>query len=105
MVGDTVETLSFFSDDVNEAFYEKLLGKQASESPDDRRMLQIVWDGICTDFAQTYYSTVLDTQILFIVPYQTYEDVTPSIASFIASKENTVNKKISKFITLVSKKN
>jgi len=105
MVGDTVEMLSYFSEDVNNAFYEKLLGKQASDSPDDRRMLEIVWDGICTDFAQTYYSTVLDTQILFIVPYQTYEDVTPSIASFIAARENTVNKKIGKFIVLASKKN
>lgn len=105
MVGDTIEMLSFFSDDVNEAFYEKLLGKQASDSPDDRRMLQIVWDGICTDFAQTYYSTVLDTQILFIVPYQTYEDVTPGIASFVAARESSINKKIAKFITLASKKN
>jgi hypothetical protein len=68
-------------------------------------MLQIVWDGICTDFAQTYYSTVLDTQILFIVPYQTYEDVTPGIASFVAARESSINKKIAKFITLASKKN
>lgn len=105
MVGDTVETLSYFSDNVNEAFYEKLLGKQASDSPDDRRMLEIVWDGICTDFAQTYYSTVLETQILFLVPYQSYEDITPGVASFIAARESTVNKKIAKFITLVSKKN
>lgn len=103
LVGDTLEMLSFFSADVNNAFYDKLLGKQASDSPDDRRMLEIVWDSLCTDFAQSYYSAILDTQILYIVPYLTYEDTTPNIASFIASKESTINKKINKFIQLVSK--
>ena len=103
MVGDTLEMLAFYSQDVHVAFYEKLLGKQASESPDDTRMLDIVWDNLCTDFAQTYYGTLLDTQILFIVPRLTYEDTTNNLASFVAGQENTVNKKIEKFIALASK--
>ena len=103
MVGDTLEMLAFYSQDVHVAFYEKLLGKQASESPDDTRMLDIVWDNLCTDFAQTYYGTLLDTQILFIVPRLTYEDTTNNLASFVAGQEKTVNKKIEKFIALASK--
>ncbi|MBQ7830295.1 MAG: extracellular solute-binding protein [Clostridia bacterium] len=54
MVGETLEMLSFYSEDVKTAYYQKLLGKQVGENPDDRRMLEIVWDSVCTDFGQTF---------------------------------------------------
>ena len=41
MVGETVELLAYYSDDVNVAFYEKLLGKKVADAPDDRRMLEL----------------------------------------------------------------
>lgn len=104
MVGDMLEMLSFYSQDVSSAFYEKLLGKQAADTLDDSRMLDIVWDGICTDFAQSYYSLILDTRALYLIPDLTYEDTTASIASFVAGIESTVNKKISKFFTTLEKK-
>ena len=63
MVGDTLEMLSFYSENVNAAFYEKLLGKQVSDMSDDARMLKIVWDGVGTDFGQTYYWAFLKTDI------------------------------------------
>ncbi|MBO5305168.1 MAG: hypothetical protein J6B12_00245 [Clostridia bacterium] len=103
MVGDTVEVMSFFSQNVNTTFYEKILGKQASESPDDTKMLEIVWDGIGTDFTQTFYSIYMDTQIFHVIPNVTYPDAQENIASFIARTESSINKKISKFITLVEK--
>lgn len=101
MVGDTLEVLSFYSSDVNVAFYEKLLGKQASDSPDDTRMLQIVWDGIGTDFAQTFYGAFIDTEIFHLMPRLTPENATEGIASFIGSRESSVNKKIDKFLIQV----
>jgi hypothetical protein len=104
LVGDTLEMLAFFSDDVATAFYEKLLGKQASDSPDDSRMLDIVWDGICTDFAQSYYSLILETRALYLIPDLTYEDTSANIASFVAGIESTINKKINKFFITLSKK-
>ena len=104
MVGDTVEMLSFYSEDVNEAYYDRLLGKQSADTPDDRRMLKIVWDGICSEFAQAYYSVVIESRILYVMPDLTYESVEPSLASYMAMWTNTVNRKVSKFLSIVRKK-
>ncbi|MBQ8409986.1 MAG: hypothetical protein IJY39_14085 [Clostridia bacterium] len=103
MVGDTLEVMSFYSKDVNTTFYEKILGKQASDTPDDTRMLEIVWDGIGTDFTQTFYSIYMDTQVFHIIPYTTFPDATENIASFVARIEKSVNKQIDKFFTLLDK--
>mgnify|MGYP003308065369 CR=1 FL=1 len=73
----------------NEAFYEKLLGKQAADLPDDRRMLDIVWNGICSDIAQTY-----NIDILYMVPYLTKAGAEQSLASYMASNQISSNKKI-----------
>jgi hypothetical protein len=101
MVGDTLEVLSFFSEDVNVAFYEKLLGKQASDSPDDTRMLQIVWDGIGTDFAQTFYGALMETEIFHLMPRLTPENATEGVASFVGSREASINKRLDKFLKQV----
>ena len=95
--------LSFFSEDVNVTFYEKLLGKQVADVPDDTRMLEIVWDGIGTDFTQTFYSIYMDTQVFHIIPYTTFPDATENIASFVARIEKSVNKQIDKFFILLEK--
>ena len=96
MVGDTLEMLSFYSDSVNEAFYEKLLGKQVAESPIDKQMLQIIWDGICTDFAQTYYSALSNTQVLYMASTLTKTTNTQNLSSYVASVEKAVNKALKK---------
>lgn len=103
MVGDTIEVMSFYSKDVNTTFYEKILGKQAADTPDDTRMLEIVWDGIGTDFTQTFYSIYMDTQVFHIIPYTTFPDATENIASFVARIEKSVNKQIDKFFILLEK--
>jgi hypothetical protein len=96
MVGDTVEMLSFYSDSVNEAFYEKLLGKQVADSPVDKQMLQIVWDGIRTDFAQTYYSALSHTKVLYMAVELTKEGSTQNLSSFVASVDKAVAKALKK---------
>ena len=98
-----MEMLSYFSEEVNVAFYEKLLGKQAADSPDDTRMLEIVWDGIGTDFAQPFDSAFIETEIFHMMIKLTYKDATMNVASYIASKESNLNKRIDKFMTMVSK--
>ena len=100
MVGDTIEMLAFFSDSVNEAFYEKLLGKQVAESPIDKKMLEIIWDGICTDFAQTYFSAISGSQFLYMLPELTKQGSTLSISSYVASAEKSVNKLLKKLTKL-----
>ena len=54
MAGDTLELLGYYSAPVTTAFYEKLLGAQVSESPDDADMLKIVWDSQVSDFGMAY---------------------------------------------------
>ena len=101
MVGDTLETLSYYSDNVNSAFYEKLLGKQVADTPDDRRMLEKVWSSVCSDFGQTYFSLYFNTQILYLVPNLTAENSTQNLSSYIAGVETTVNKNIRKFVKTI----
>ena len=54
--GDTLELLGYYSAPVTTAFYEKLLGAQVSESPDDADMLNIVWNSQVSDFGMAYSS-------------------------------------------------
>lgn len=47
MMEKTLEALSYFSTDTTVvAYYEKLLGGRLSDSPDDKEMLDIIWDHI-----------------------------------------------------------
>ncbi len=54
MVGDVIESLSFFSEEVTTYYYEKLLGRKVSETPEDAEMLELIWDSLCSDFGVTY---------------------------------------------------
>ena len=40
MVGDVIEMLAWFSEPVNTAFYETLLGSKVADAPEDVEMLQ-----------------------------------------------------------------
>ena len=101
MVCETVEMLSYFSEDVNIAFYEKLLGKQVADSPLDREMLDIVWDSVCSDFGQTYGSAMNSkTDFLFML-CNVVGDGAQGLASYVAQGENTANKNLKKFINQV----
>ena len=93
MVGETLELLSFYSGEVTDAFYQKLLGKQVAESPDDKRMLDIIWDSVCSDFGQTYKSVVKNVDIVYIVPELTYEGTNQNIASYMASRKQHYDSK------------
>ena len=57
MVGETLEMYNFYSSAVGITFYEKILGKQVADAPDDSEMLTIIRDGACTDVGFTYQNT------------------------------------------------
>ena len=102
MVAETVEMISYFSDDVNIAFYEKMLGKQVADMPQDRRMLDIVWDGVCSDVGQTYYSVIKDgNTVLNVLTRLTELESTNNLASYVATTENSINRKLKKFFASV----
>lgn len=103
MVGETLEMLSYYSEDVNIAFYEKMLGKQVADAPLDRKMLDIVWDGVCSDLGQTYYSVIRNntTKYMYIVNMLTQEGTTFNLASYMATVESSANKNLKKFFAQV----
>ena len=98
MVGETIELLSYYSQEVNIAFYEKLLGKQVAEAPLDRKMLDIVWDSVCSDFGQTYFSVIEMTNFVYILPEITKVGAKKNLASFVAEFESTANRNLKKFV-------
>lgn len=96
---ETIEMLSFFSAPVQTAYYEKQLGKQVADAPDDSEMLLIVWDGICTDFgsALSQIDASLGTN-LYMLPTLTHANTTENVASYVKSYENIANKALTKWM-------
>lgn len=101
MVGDTIEMLSYYSTNVNTTFYEKLLGKQVADVPEDRKILDMVWDSVVSDFGQTY--TTASGNVLYMVPNLTHA-ADSNISSYHQGVENSANKSIKKFLNTVKKK-
>ncbi len=103
MAGETLELLAFYSDEVMVTFYEKMLGKQVADVPDDRKMLDIVWDSICTDFGQTYADECPD--IMYYLPKVTWPGADGKEASsYLAGFERGSNRTLNQFVKLVQKK-
>ena len=102
MTGETLEMLAFFSDDVTITFYEKLLGKQVADAPEDKKMLDIIWDSVCSDFGLNYshMSSSFD-QILYMVPNLTHMNTTKDVASYIKENEKVCNKALTAFFKKV----
>ena len=57
MVAETLEMYNFYSESVKITFYEKLLGKQVADVPDDAQMFDIIWDSVSSDVGFTYATT------------------------------------------------
>ena len=98
MVGETLELLSFYSANVKITFYEKLLGKQVADMPDDAAMMDIIWDSITTDIGQTFGSAGGSSGVCYVVPELMWPSSTKNLASYIKSKENAYNEGFKKFL-------
>ncbi len=101
MVAETTELLAYYSNDVNTAFYEKVLGKQAADAVEDCEMLELVWNTICTDFGQTFSTDW--SSILYMVPTLTAPDSTEGIASYAAKLEKSTNRRLEKLFLSIRK--
>ena len=102
MVGETLELLAFYSDEVMITFYEKMLGKQVADVPDDRKMLDIVWNSVCTDFGQTYADEC--GGILYYLPYVTWPGGEgKEQVSYLATFQNGSNRTLLQFVKQVTK--
>lgn len=100
MIAESLEVLSFHSGNVRTAVYEKLLGKQVANAPDDAKMLDIVWDNLCSDFGLTYstITTYLDDN-LYMIPWLTQAHSDKNIASYVKAYEIRANRAIEKYLT------
>ena len=99
MVGETLEVLSFYSDDVQKVFRQEVLGRPLSEAPEDAKMLdEYIWNNVCIDFGQAYGDI---TGALYFFPKVTRaeEDGGQPLASYYASIKTSSNKKLKKFIS------
>ncbi len=104
MTGETLELLAYYSDDVTLTYYEKLIGKQVADVPDDSRMLDIIWNSVCSDIGLTYshIHSTLDNN-LYMLPTLTQANATSGISSYIGSYEKTANKQLRKFFNDLEK--
>ena len=64
-------------------------------------MLDIVWDSVCSDFGQTYFSVIENTNFVYMLPEITKVGATENLASYVARYEGTANKNLKKFIANV----
>lgn len=106
MVADTVEMLSFYSQPVRIAVYEKMLGKQVADTPDDAAMLDIIFDSLVSDFGLTYSTITPNLDgILYMIPRLTQENGTENIASYVQGLERGANTAIDKYFKKLAKLN
>lgn len=102
MVFETIELLSYLGEDVNVAYYDRLLGKQVADVPDDRRMLDIVWDSLCSDIGFTYQG-VVGSEFYMLTAKVASAGGSGNIASFVAMYESPANRKLKKYVMSTSK--
>ena len=98
MVAETLEMLSFYSENVRITYYEKLLGKQVANMPDDVAMFDIIWNSLSTDVGQTFLEVSDGRGVCYTVSELIDPSTTKNLASYINGKETLVNESFRKFI-------
>ena len=106
MITESVELLGYYSSEVRTAVFDKWLGKQAADEPEDVRMLNIVWDNLYSDFGVTYstIATALDNN-LYMLPTLTKAGADKNVASHVASYTKSANNAITKYMATIRKMN
>ena len=85
---ETVSGITFYSGE--------LLGKKVADAPQDRLMLDIVWDSVCSDFGLTY-SAVMNAPFQWVLNI-TRPNSTMGLASYMAQYEGKASKTLKKFM-------
>jgi ABC-type glycerol-3-phosphate transport system substrate-binding protein len=98
MVGETLEMLAYYSENVKITYYEKVLGKRIADMPDDAEMLELVWGAITTDVGQTFYNLGGDETGVCYTLHHLIQDRSKNLSSYIATKEKAINNGFKKFL-------
>ena len=100
LVGETLEMLAYYSENVKITYYEKVLGKRIADMPDDADMLNLVWNGISTDVGQTFYNLGGDeTGVCYTIPQLMHPNSKNNLASYLTSKERPINNGFKDFLS------
>ncbi len=101
MVGDVVEMLAYYSDDVTVAFYETLLGAKVADAPEDVKMLDIIWSSQVSDRVMAFNNLdgSLDA-ILYAIPHHITAGK-PAYATYVRQQSPTASKKLIELFTTV----
>lgn len=96
MVGDVIEMLAWYSEPVNTAFYETLLGSKVADAPEDVEMLNIVWDSQVSDMGLVFSSssTQMDC-LLYAIPHHVSAD-RPAYATYYKQNQKAAERLLNK---------
>lgn len=99
MISDTIELLSYYSDEkVIPTYYDIILGTKLSRDEDSREMLDIIFNNIVFDAGMNYFGFEKNMQRMFYIAQ--YAVMTPkqnNFASVYASYENGAKAEIAAF--------
>lgn len=73
MVGDVLELMGYYATDIKDAYYEQLLGVRTADTPDDTRMLDIIWESQVTDMGYILRDRSSNLDQLVSIPAVTCE--------------------------------
>lgn len=97
MVGDTMEMLAYYSDDVTVSFYETLLGAKVANAPEDAEMLDRIWASQVSDLGLVFcdISANMDAMVYAIPQCVTYKDQ-KELSSHIKANAKRANTNLQK---------
>ncbi len=102
LVGETLEMLAYYSENVKITYYEKVLGKRVADMPDDAEMLDIIWNGVSTDFGQTFNDVGGDNSgVCYALPQLMLPNNTGNLKSYIDSKTQKLETALEKFVNSI----
>ena len=96
MVGEVLELMGYYTADVKDAYYEKLLGTKLAEAPDDAEMLDIIWDSQVSDVGLIVCncSTNMDN-LVYLIP-KICESGRNNYASYVKGNSRSAQKALDK---------
>ncbi len=97
MVGDVIEMLAWYSEDVNTAFYETLLGSKVADAPEDVEMLNLVWAGQVSDMGLVFSSSSSQMDcLLYAIPHHVSVAGKPAYATYYKQNQKSAERLLNK---------
>ena len=97
MVGDVIEMLAWYSEPVNTAFYETLLGSKVADAPEDVEMLNLVWAGQVSDMGLVFSSSSNQMDcLLYAIPHHVSVEGKPAYATYYKQNQKAAERMLNR---------